>query len=160
MARTPAYERMLKSMRAFFRLVGRSSEGARVVELDGVLGVVCPKVPDRSLPNSVVYESQEALIAALPELDAHYDEAGHRRVDRLDARGRHRCGRGTARRGAQARRRPAAMTIELAGLSAPPEIDYRTGDELMPVVASINDRAYPFDGTPFSDMSPRSTRTA
>ena len=69
MARTPEYERMLNSMRAFFRLVGRSSEGAHAIELDGVLGCVCPAVPERSLPNSVVYESQEALIAALPELD-------------------------------------------------------------------------------------------
>src|SRR5688572_23887654 len=76
MDRAPEYERMLKSMRAFFRLVGRSSEGAHVIEPDGVLGVVCPKVPDRSLPNSVVYESQEALIAALAELTRHYDDAG------------------------------------------------------------------------------------
>ena len=37
---------------------------------------VTPAVPERSLPNSVVYESQEALIAALPELARHYDEAG------------------------------------------------------------------------------------
>src|SRR5215208_6054497 len=76
MARARVYERMLNSMRAYFGLIGRSSEGAHVVELPGVMGSVTPEVPERSLPNSVVYESQEALVAALPELTRHYEEAG------------------------------------------------------------------------------------
>src|SRR5688572_6586108 len=76
MVRVPAYDRMLSSMRAFFRLMGRSSEGAHVIELDGVTGSVCPAVPERSLPNSVTYESQDALVAALPDLTRRYDEAG------------------------------------------------------------------------------------
>ena len=153
MARTPAYERMLKSMRAFFRLVGRSSEGAHVIEPEGVLGVVCPKVPDRSLPNSVVYESQEALIAALPELARHYDEAGIDAwtvwvpEDDTDAAAALRDA------GHVLDADPAGMTMELDGLGAPPEIDYRVGDDLMPVVASINDNAYPFEGTPFTDFT-------
>lgn len=45
------------------------------------------------------------------------------------------------------------MAMDLAGLPEPREIDYRTGDDLMPVVAAINDSAYPFDGTPFSDFT-------
>ena len=76
MARAPGYERMLNSLRTCFRIVGQSSEGAHVLELDGVMAAVTPAVPERSLPNSVVYESQEALIAALPALARHYDEAG------------------------------------------------------------------------------------
>ena len=76
MARAPEYERMLKSMRSVFHLIARSSEGAHVVELDGVMASVTPTVPERSLPNSVMNESEEALIAALPELTRRYDEAG------------------------------------------------------------------------------------
>ncbi len=76
MARPPEYERMLNSLRAFIRLIGRSSDGAHVIELDGVIASVCPSVPDRSLPNSVIYESQEALIGALPELSRRYEDAG------------------------------------------------------------------------------------
>jgi GNAT superfamily N-acetyltransferase len=139
-------------MRAFFRLVGRSSEGAHVIDLDGVLGCVCPAVPERSLPNSVVYESHEALSTTLPELARHYgaagveawtvwtpeddgdaiaalDEAGHK----LDAA-------------------PAVMTMDLAQLGEPPEVDHRTGDDLIPVVGDINDRSYPVDGAPFTRM--------
>jgi ribosomal protein S18 acetylase RimI-like enzyme len=66
---------MLESMRVFFRSMPPSSEGGRVVELDGVIACVSPAVPERSLPNSVVYESEEQLIAALDGLAEIYDDA-------------------------------------------------------------------------------------
>lgn len=152
MTRPPAYERLLSSMRAFFRLVGRSSEGAHVIELDGVVGSVCPAVPERSLPNSVAYESQDALIAALPDLTRRYDAAGvdawtvwapeddAEAIAALDAAGHKLDGD------------PAAMTLELARLGEPPAIEYRTGDDLIPVVGEINDRSYPVEGAPFTRM--------
>jgi GNAT superfamily N-acetyltransferase len=152
MARTPEYARMLNSLRTFLRLIGRSSEGAHMIELDGVLGSVCPSVPDRSLPNSVVYESQEALIAALPALASRYNEADVAAwtvwtpEDDSDAIAALRDA------GHALDANPAAMTFELAGLGAPPEIDYRTGDDLVPDVGAINDRAYPVDGAPFTRM--------
>lgn len=71
-----AWERMLESMRVFFRSVPPSSTGGRVVELAGVVACVTPAVPERSLPNSVVYETEDHLIAALDELAEIYDEAG------------------------------------------------------------------------------------
>jgi GNAT superfamily N-acetyltransferase len=143
---------MLNSMRAFFRLVGRSSEGAHMIELDGVLGSVCPKVPNRSLPNSVVYESQDALIAALPELADRYSSAG---IESWTVWTPEADGEAAALEAAGHKldADPAAMVLDLAELGEPAELDYRTGDDLVPVVASINDRAYPFDGTPFSDMT-------
>ena len=152
MARADAYERMLRSMWAFVRLVGRSSEGAHVIELDGVLGCVCPAVPERSLPNSVVYESQQALIAALPELARHYDEAG---VDAWTVWTPEDDSGAIAALGEAGHKldaEPAAMTLDLSQLGEPPEIDYRTGDDLVPIVADINDRSYPVDGAPFTRM--------
>jgi len=71
-----AWERMLESMRVFFRSVPPPSAGGRVVELDGVIAAVTPAVPERSLPNSVVYETEDKLVAALDELSELYDEAG------------------------------------------------------------------------------------
>lgn len=153
MARAPAYERMLNSMRAFFRLVGRSSEGAHVIELDGVLGSVCPRVPNRSLPNSVVYESEDAVIAALPELARRYDDAGIDAWTVWTPEDDTAAVAALADAGHVLDADPAAMTLELADLGTPPELEYRTGDELMPVVASINDSAYPFEGTPFADFT-------
>jgi GNAT superfamily N-acetyltransferase len=152
MARTPAYERMLTSMRAMFRLIGRSSDGAHMIEVDGVIGSVCPNVPERSLPNSVVYESEDALIAALPELARHYDDAGIAAwtvwvpEDDTDAAA------ALEAAGHKLDADPAAMTFELAGLAEPPEIDYRTGDDLMPGIAGINDRAYGHDDAAFTRM--------
>ena len=152
MARGPAYERMLNSIRTFLRLIGRSSEGAHVLELDGVLASVVPAIPERSLPNSVIYESQEALIAALPELRAHYEEASveawtvwtpEEDADAIAA---------MRDAGHSLDADPAAMTLELSELGEPPEIDYRTGDDLLPVVGDINDRSYPVDGAPFTRM--------
>jgi ribosomal protein S18 acetylase RimI-like enzyme len=70
-----AWERMLKSMRVFFSGAPRPS-GGRSVTLDGVVAGVTPAVPERSLPNSVVYTSEEALGGALDELARIYEEAG------------------------------------------------------------------------------------
>jgi GNAT superfamily N-acetyltransferase len=153
MTRTPAYERMLRSMRAVFRLIGRSSEGAHVIELDGVVGSVCPKVPERSLPNSVVYESQEALIAALPELARRYDDAGIGAWTVWVPEGDAAAAAALKGAGHKLDAEPAAMTLGLARLGEPPEIDHRTGDDLLPTVAAVNDNAYDFEGTPWSDFT-------
>jgi ribosomal protein S18 acetylase RimI-like enzyme len=71
-----AWDRMLESMWIFFRTVPESSPGGRCIELPGVLAGVTPAVPERSLPNSVLYRDEDALGAALDELAATYDEAG------------------------------------------------------------------------------------
>jgi GNAT superfamily N-acetyltransferase len=72
----PSWDRMLESMRVFFRSVPEGSEGGHCLELDGVVAAVTPAVPERSLPNSVVYESEDALEAALDRLATGYEEAG------------------------------------------------------------------------------------
>jgi len=146
---------MLNSMRAVFRLIGGSSEGARVIELNGVIGSVCPKVPERSLPNSVVYESQEALIAALPELARHYDEAGIEAWTVWMPEDDTRAAAALEEAGHKLDADPAAMTLDVAKLGEPPEIDYRTGDDLLATVAAVNDNAYDHEGTPWSDFTSR-----
>ena len=70
-----AWDRMLESMRVFFSAVPPSAEGGRVVQLDGVIACVTPSVPERSLPNSVVYESEDQLIDALDDLAELYEDA-------------------------------------------------------------------------------------
>jgi ribosomal protein S18 acetylase RimI-like enzyme len=73
---TAAWERMLESMRSFFAAVPETSDGGRTVRLDGVIATVAPAVPERSLPNSVLYESEEAFAGALDELARLYEDAG------------------------------------------------------------------------------------
>ena len=152
MDRTPAYERMLKSMRELFHVIAHSSEDAHVFELDGVMASVTPAVPERSLPNSVIYESQEALIAALPALARHYDAAGidawtvWTPEDDTDAAAALRDA------GHALDADPAAMTRDLGGLEEPPEIEHRTGEDLISPIAEINERSYNHDDDAFARM--------
>ena len=99
-------------------------------------------MPERSLPNSVIYESEEALIAALPELARRYDEEGIDAWTVWTPEDDDQAAAALRDAGHALDADPAAMALDLAELGEPPEIDHRTGDELMPVVAAINDRAY------------------
>ncbi len=143
---------MLKSMRACFHLISRSSEGAHVLELDGVMAAVAPRVPERSLPNSVIYETQEALIAALPELARHYDEQGVDAWTVWTPEEDEQAAGALRDAGHALDADPAAMTLELAELDEPPAIDHRTGDDLRPALAEINDRAYGHEDGSFARM--------
>ena len=147
-----AYERMFKSMRACFRAVARSSDGAHVLELEGVLASVVPAVPERSLPNSVLYESQQSLVAALPELTRHYEDAGVDAWTVWTPEGDEQAAAALRDSGHVLDADPAAMSLDLSQLDEPPEIDHRTGDDLVPAVARINDRAYGHDDAPFARM--------
>jgi hypothetical protein len=71
-----AWNHVLASMRAFFRALPMHTERGRCLELDGVIAAVTPAVPERSFPNSVLYEHEDALAAVLDELAAVYDDAG------------------------------------------------------------------------------------
>jgi GNAT superfamily N-acetyltransferase len=70
------WDRMLRSMREEFIRFPETSDGGHHLELDGVVASVCPAVPERSVANSVIYETEESLEAALPELARRYDDAG------------------------------------------------------------------------------------
>jgi ribosomal protein S18 acetylase RimI-like enzyme len=134
---------MLASMRAFFSSVPQGSAGGRCLELDGVLACVTPAVPERSLPNSVLYESEDALAAALDELSATYDKEGvaawtvwvpehHVRTRELLAEAGHVLDAN-----------PTAMIADLASVEPPREDDPVPDPE--PSVADIgriNDLAY------------------
>jgi ribosomal protein S18 acetylase RimI-like enzyme len=134
---------MLASMRAFFRAVPEGSEGGRVVQLDGVIATVSPAVPERSLPNSVLYESEEALADALGELRELYEEAGvlawtvwvpehDRRAAALLKRAGHKLDAS-----------PTAMVAELGDVEPPrpddPEVDR---EPALADVGRVNDLAY------------------
>ena len=152
MARAPDYERMLNSMRAFFRFAAQGSEGGRAVDLDGVLAGVSPAIPDRSLPNSVVYASQQSLIDALPELERLYDEAGVRAWTVWTPQDDEDVIAALEAAGHKLDADPSAMWIELAGLPPAPELEYRKGD-LMNEIGPLNDRAYGVSGEPFTKMT-------
>jgi ribosomal protein S18 acetylase RimI-like enzyme len=138
-----AWERMLESMRVFFRTLPDATEGARLIERDGVLAGVTPTVPERSIANWVLYEEEDALVGAVDELAATYDEAGvlawtvwvpehHQRVRRALEEAGHKLDAG-----------PTAMIASLDEVEAPREDDPQP--DATPSIADIaivNDRAY------------------
>jgi ribosomal protein S18 acetylase RimI-like enzyme len=138
-----AWERMLESMRVFFRSMPPSSEGGRVVELDGVIACVTPAVPERSLPNSVVYEGEDQLTAALDELAEIYDEAGVLAWTVWTPEYHERAREALGQAGNKLDANPEAMLGDLADIEAPrdgdPEPDPQPRAEDLGV---INDLAY------------------
>jgi ribosomal protein S18 acetylase RimI-like enzyme len=138
-----AWARMGASMRAFFGEASTGSDGGGAVELDGVVAGLCPAVPERSLPNSVAYETEEALADALDELRHIYEEAGvlawtvwvpehHRRARELLERAGHVLD-GT----------PTAMIADLDEIEPPRESDPEPDHEPSTAdLGKINDITY------------------
>jgi GNAT superfamily N-acetyltransferase len=133
----------LHAMRDCVRMLGASSPGARIVERDGVTAAVVPACPERSLPNSVVFDDPAALAGMLGELAGLYEEAGIEAwtvwVPDLDAESIAVLGAA----GHSFDGQPLAMTLELEGWRSPPlgGLDWDT--EVDPwLLGELNDLAY------------------
>lgn len=136
-------ERHRQSQRAFM-----ARFGTRAVELhDTVIAILTPAVPDRSLPNSVVYQDPEDLVTALPELARLYRTEGIRAWTVWVRPGGDEAIAALEQAGHILDGNPALMGAPLdeidlsAGLDAEvvPAADWR-------VVGEINDRAYGITG--------------
>jgi ribosomal protein S18 acetylase RimI-like enzyme len=133
------------SMRHFYAIMGRGSEGARLVEAPGAQGTVVPAAPRRSYPNAVLYDDAAALEAAYDELAAAYDEAGIAAwtvwVPQGDGAGAFLEARGHALDAT-----PTAMGRRLDGHERPPKraLERWTGEGDTRVVARLNELAYGF----------------
>ncbi len=71
-----ARRRQLDFIRGFIQWLGSASKGARVWDVPGVSAAIVPAAADRSIPNSVLPESRQALSDSYDELARAYDEAG------------------------------------------------------------------------------------
>ena len=131
----------------FCRLLAAASEGARLIEGDGVIASVVPVTPERSVANSVVYERPEALGAALEPLAETYAEAGVRAwtvwVPERDRAAQELL----AGAGHHLDAAPAAMARELASFEPVPAADLELdSDPPVHLAGAINDAAYGYDG--------------
>jgi len=134
----------LASMREWHRFVARASPGARPVERDGVHGNVVAAAPERSVVNSVIYDSAAQLAAAYDELAAAYAEVGAAwtvwvPADDDEARVL------LARAGHKLDGEPHAMAVDLTGgVERPPDgaLEDWTSEGDPSEVGPINDRAY------------------
>jgi GNAT superfamily N-acetyltransferase len=141
--RDTAHAIQQRAFRDFFDVMASSSPEAGILEVGDVKGLVSPAVPNRSIPNSVVYRTAGGLRDALDELAAAYDEAGiaawtvwapdydGEAIEILEGAGHEYDGQ------------PAAMVLDLAELSERDvgDLDWELSEE-MPVAGDLNDRAY------------------
>jgi GNAT superfamily N-acetyltransferase len=74
---TPALQHVLDAMPPLWAAMTRSA-GGHVTGARGVYACVTPSMPDRSLPNSVLYEDPDALVPQLHGLAKHYARHGIR----------------------------------------------------------------------------------
>jgi GNAT superfamily N-acetyltransferase len=143
--RTPSgwHAREYESFGRAFAACAQGSDSGRLLERDGLIAVMTPGTPDRSVFNSVMYERPEALARALDDLAAAYGEAGIYAwtvwVPESD--------RGSARLLDEAGHRldanPTAMVLELAELPDPEPGDLEWDpNALADEVSRVNDLAY------------------
>lgn len=160
MDRAAWIELNVRGLADWFAAIGKASPSARLIEREGVVAVVAPRTPGRSVFNSVAYTDPEALAAAREEIAAEYarggcawtvwvpeddtgtavllENAGHR----LDAK-------------------PRAMGMELAGFEQPDMagIDW-TGEADFEEAMLVNDRAYGYrEGTFMAGIGARPDAT-
>jgi GNAT superfamily N-acetyltransferase len=139
------------SMRHFCRLVGQASDGARVLEHDGVVAAVVPACPERAVVNSVSYKEPGALAAAYDEIAGAYAEIGANWTVWVH-HGDREAAALLERRGHVLDAEPEAMGRELRGVERPPDdaLPDWTSAGRMADVGAINDRAYQWGTDSFS----------
>lgn len=137
-------ERERRSQAAYYRLLVGGDPGSFVADLDGgVQATVVPVSPERSLPNSVVYEDPAAVIAAHDDLVALYASAGVRAWTVWVRPGDDDLFDELERRGHKLDGTPAIMGAELAALDLEPRASLDLDpDGSWGVAGLINDQAY------------------
>jgi GNAT superfamily N-acetyltransferase len=141
--------RMYETFAAAFAASAASVEDGRVLEPVGIFAAVNPAVSERSVFNSVLYESHDALASALDDLAAAYDEEGIQawtvwvpEADRASARLLEEAGHVLDAT-------PSAMVLDLDEMPEPDpgDLDW-DAEATIEQVCAINDRAYGYeDGT-------------
>ena len=134
---------------AFLRALGTAGEGARVVEPDGILAVVVPLCPERSIVNGVVYDGAARLEAAYPELERLYSDADVEAWTVWVPPDDHETAGFLAAHGHVLDGEPEAMAMGLDGVARPDDdgsIKWTRGAD-QALVGAINDAAYGFDGS-------------
>jgi GNAT superfamily N-acetyltransferase len=138
-------------MRHWARLVGSGSPGARALERDGVVAVVVPAAPERSVVNSVLYESAAWLGAAYGEVATAYAKIGATWTVWVPPRDR-RAQTLLARAGHVLDGEPLVMAVELSQVERPPAgaLEDWTTDGDPAEVGPLNDRSYTFGTDSFT----------
>jgi GNAT superfamily N-acetyltransferase len=138
-------------LRTFCRALAHGSEDGRLVEVGGVTAAVVPAAPDRSIANSVMYDSVAGLESALDQIARAYDEAGVHAwtvwVPQHDRQGPQLL----EQAGHKLDGEPTAMAMELKDFDRTPSPEIEIDEHPEPgELGRLNDRAYGFEGDQFA----------
>jgi GNAT superfamily N-acetyltransferase len=144
-------DRLNASMRHFCRLIGQASEGAGVLERDGVVAGIVPACPERAVINSVHYEESGALAEAYDEIAAAYAEIGANWTVWVHP-GDYEAAAVLESRGHVFDAEPAAMGRDLDSIERPPDdaLSDWTAAGRIADIGPLNDRSYGFGTDSFA----------
>lgn len=128
------------------RLIAGASEGAELVQRDGVLAVVVPAAPERSVLNSVTYQHPQALADVYGEVAAAYDAIGAQWTVWVPP-GDDEATALLAERGHVLDAEPEAMARTLEQAPARPPLEDWSAEGSMEDVGVLNDLAYGYEGS-------------
>jgi GNAT superfamily N-acetyltransferase len=126
-----------------WRLIAEGS-GGRVWEDGDVLAAIVPAVPDRSVFNSVFYESGERLLGSLDEIASAYEDAGVRAWTVWVPEADLQVAEALERAGHKFDAEPRDMGMALSELRAPdpdPELGFEEREDYA-AMARLNETAY------------------
>jgi GNAT superfamily N-acetyltransferase len=138
-------ERAIGGLGAMQKLMEAACESTRLVELEQARAVVTPTVPERSLFNCVVYQEEDALERALPELEWLYEEAGTEAWTVWVRPGHARAARALEERGHFLDADPEAMGAgveEILGRAPARDLAFEIEPGDIDVLAELNEHAY------------------
>jgi GNAT superfamily N-acetyltransferase len=136
------WRRLIASLAQWSRTIDGASQGMRVVERDGLVTTITPRVPDRSIVNDVVYWDREALAEAYDEIEEGYAAAGIAAWTVWVPDGDDRTAALLADRGHLLDSDPEAMVLDLEPVERPAEPPGFTRDVDPVELARLNDDAY------------------
>jgi GNAT superfamily N-acetyltransferase len=137
------WRRLIASLAQWSRTIDGASEGMRVVERDGFVTTITPRVPDRSIVNDVVYWDPDALAEAYDRIERGYAAAGIAAWTVWVPDGDERTAALLADRGHLLDSDPEAMVLDLDRFERPPPPPAGFTRDVDPVeLARLNDDAY------------------
>jgi GNAT superfamily N-acetyltransferase len=144
------FARQLATLHAFYSVVVSGRNDSRLIHHQGLTAAVVPATPARSIFNGVVYDDEQALADALPELAETYEAAGVRAWMVWSPRERSATRERLQRSGHVLDANPAAMALELGSFERRPSNSIDLDPEPdMADVARINDAAYGYSDEAF-----------
>lgn len=151
-----ALSRMHANLKMCFEFMGSAAPTSSIYRRDGIVASVVPATPERSIFNSVAYDSAAALFGAHADLDRTYQNARIRAWNVWVMPGDDTVAKYLENRGHKFDGAPVAMAMDLNTATLAPTssrdgertTDYRT-------VASINRAAYGVTGAAFEEALER-----